>query len=289
MKTTFTYKEINGCTIKGDFYPIQKDQAPLIVYIHGGGLIWGDKSDIVQEQIARYHEAGFNVCSIDYRLAPETKLPAITEDIQDILIWLQNEGKDTYHYDPENIAVIGSSAGAYLALMAGTFDIKPKAIVSFYGYGDILDDWYTKPSPHFTKMTTVPGPLAEQLVQPKELSSAPIERRYAIYLHYRQQGKWLSHVVGLDPVIFASKIRQFCPVHLVDSNYPATLLFHGDQDKDVPHEESVKMSNVLAKFGVDHELITIPNGEHLFDQDMKQPAAIESIDQVITFLNKTLV
>lgn len=288
MNTTFIYKEVHNCTIKGDFYPITKKNAPLIVYIHGGGLIWGEKSDINQEQIKRYHQAGFNVCSIDYRLAPETKLPDIASDIEDALIWLQTEGKDTYHFNPQNIALIGSSAGGYLALLAGAFDVKPKAIVSFYGYGDILADWYTKPSPHFTKMTMVPEALPKQLIQQKPLASAPIERRYAIYLHYRQQGKWLDHVMGQDPVIFANKIRQYCPVHLVDANYPATLLLHGDQDKDVPHDESVKMSDTLTTFGVENQLITIPNGEHLFDQNMKHPDATQAIEQVINFLQKNL-
>lgn len=288
MKTTFIYKEINNCTIQGDFYPIQEEQAPLIIYIHGGGLIWGDKTDMNKEQITRYNQAGFNVCSIDYRLAPETQLPEIVEDIQDILIWLKNEGKEIYNFDPERMAVIGSSAGGYLALLSGTFKIKPKVIVSFYGYGDILGDWYAKPSPHFTNMTMVPELLSKQLIQNKTITNAPIERRYAIYLYYRQQGKWLNNVMDLDPNIYANKIREFCPIHCIDANYPITMLLHGDRDKDVPYEESVNMSKALTKFGVKNQLITIPNGEHIFDQNMQNPDAIQAVNQVITFLQENL-
>ena len=90
------------------------------------------------EQIELYHQAGFNIFSIDYRLAPESKLPAMKEDIADALHWVENEGAKQFDYDPEKIAVIGSSAGGFLALLTGIFTNKPKAIVSFYGYGDII-------------------------------------------------------------------------------------------------------------------------------------------------------
>lgn len=287
MVTTFIYKEVNDCKIAGDFYAIKKKNAPLLVYIHGGGLIWGDKADINQVQVKKYQQAGFNVCSINYRLAPETKLPEIAADIEDLLIWLHAEGKIKFDFDSENIAFIGSSAGGYLALLAGTFAVKPKAIISFYGYGNILGDWYRRPSPHFTKMTMVPETLQRQLIQQSELTNAPIETRYAIYLYYRQQGTWPENVTTLDPVIFSSKLKLFCPIHLLDADYPPTLFLHGDQDKDVPYQESAEMSNALTTLGVQNRLITIPNGEHLFDQHMNHPHAKKAIDEVILFLKDT--
>lgn len=288
VKTTFIYKTTSNCDIKGDFYPVNEENAPLIVYIHGGGLVWGSRTDIHQEQIPLYNQAGFNVCSIDYRLAPETKLPEITADIQDALIWLKEKGNKDYDFDPDRIAMIGSSAGAYLALMSGTFRIKPKVIVSFYGYGDILGAWYTKPSAHFAKMTKVPEMLARQLIQNKAISEAPIERRYAIYLYCRQQGKWIDYVSGLNTKTNSPKLRPYCPVENIDSGYPATLLLHGDADSDVPYQESVKMGQALSKFNVNQQVITIPNGEHSFDQNMENPVVIEAFEQVIAFLKGNL-
>jgi acetyl esterase/lipase len=288
MKTTFIYKTVSNCDIKADFYPVEERQAPLVVYIHGGGLVWGTRGDIHQEQISLYNQAGFHVCSIDYRLAPETKLPAITEDIRDILIWLHEKGNETYDYDVNRIAIVGSSAGGYLALLSGTFPVKPKAIVSFYGYGNILGDWYKKPSAHFTKMTKVPEALARQLIQNKTISEAPIERRYAIYLYCRQQGKWIDYVSNVNPVMHAAKLHAYCPIENIDADYPPTLLLHGDADKDVPYTESVNMSETLSSFGVKNQLITIPNGEHSFDQDMQKPVVAKAFDQVIAFLKETL-
>lgn len=288
MKTTFVYKSTNNCEIKGDFYAVDIENAPLLVYIHGGGLVWGTRTDMHKEQIARYNQAGYNVCSIDYRLAPETKLPEIAKDVKDAFIWLKENGKSTFDYDVERIGVIGSSAGGFLALLSGTFDVKPKVIVSFYGYGNITGDWYMKPSPHFTKMTTVPEALARQLIQNKTISEAPIERRYAIYLYCRQQGKWLDYVTDWNATLNSDQLRDYCPAENIDSTYPTTLLLHGDADEDVPYDESVKMNEAIKQTGGSSQLITIPGGKHSFDQDMTSDLVNRTFDQVIAFLNENL-
>lgn len=48
------------------------------------------------------------------------------------------------------------------------------------------------------------------------------------------------------------------------------------------------MSEALTKFGVKNLLITIPNGENSFDQDMQKPVVAEAFEQVIAFLKKNL-
>lgn len=285
MKTTFVYKEVNGCEMKGDFYSAGVSFAPLIIYIHGGGLIWGTRGDMKKEQITLYQQAGFNVCSIAYRLAPESKLPAIKEDIQDAFIWLKEIGAVKFDFDPERIAVIGSSAGGYLALLSGTFQVKPKAIVSFYGYGDISGEWYRRPSPYFSKMTTVPELLAKQLIQNKMISESPIEKRFAIYLYCRQQGKWLDYAAGSSN---RDTLLEFCPLYQIDASYPPTMLLHGDMDEDVPYQQSVIMNEALERCGVDHNLITIANGKHSFDDQMNNPIVIDVFDKVIQFLKEKL-
>lgn len=288
MKETFVYKEVNGCEIKGDYYSIEKNSAPLVVYIHGGGLIWGTRYDMKKEQINLYQQAGFNVCSMDYRLAPESKLPAIREDIQDMLTWLKGEGATRFGFDPNQIAVTGSSAGGYLALLTGILQDRPKAIVSFYGYGDITGEWYQKPSSYFSKMPSVPEVLAQQLIQKKTISEAPIERRFAIYLYCRQQGKWLDYVT--EPAFQGrlDDLEPLCPLRNIDEDYPSTMLLHGDRDDDVPYEQSVMMSEAFIKAGVDHKMITVPNGKHSFDENMADSSVQDVFAQVIDFLKERL-
>ena len=109
---TYTYKEIDGCSIQCDVY--RPSFAPrrnsTILYIHGGCLIYGSRRDINLEQLRLYLEAGHVLVSIDYRLAPETKLPGIIEDLQDALRWVRDQGPAPFQSDAGCVAVVGHSA-----------------------------------------------------------------------------------------------------------------------------------------------------------------------------------
>ena len=52
------------------------------------------------------------------------------------------------------------------------------------------------------------------------------------------------------------------PVNNVDADYPPTVLMHGTDDTDVPHEQSLMMADQFAKHGVEHLLLSIEGGEH---------------------------
>lgn len=288
MKTTIIYKQEDNFKLQADFYPAPEKSRPVIVYIHGGGLLWGSREDMKSEQIDFYHQAGFNILSIDYRLAPESKLPAIKEDIEDALSWIESVGTQQFDYDAENIAVIGSSAGGYLALLSGTFANKPKAIISFYGYGEIIGDWAVKPSPHYSAMTNVPRELAKMLVSDNVISVGPIEKRYAIYMYGRQHGVWIEEISGLIPIIEKEELSKYCPLYQVKADYPPTLLLHGTKDEDVPYDQAVLMLAKLQENGVESKLITIPEGRHQFDEEWQSPIVQNAFKEVLTFLNNNL-
>src|SRR5699024_8044917 len=163
---------------EGTLYETEAAEAPLLMYIHGGGLVWGTKNDIDQKQVELYTNAGFNVFSIDYRLAPESKLPDIIRDVQNAIEWLVQQGQEHADVYAGNIGVIGSAAGGYVPLMTGNVKTRQQAIISFYGYGDITEDWYLNPSPGFSKMTNVPEVLAQQLIGNEPITASQIEKRY---------------------------------------------------------------------------------------------------------------
>jgi dipeptidyl aminopeptidase/acylaminoacyl peptidase len=135
-------------------------------------------------------------------------------------------------------------------------------------------------------MTQVPAMLVNNLIQKKPLSVGPIERRYAIYLYCRQQGKWNEYVSGMDPMFNRSKLEALCPIRHVGSEYPPTMLLHGDQDEDVPYKESADMAEALNQANVPHQFITIPGGKHVFDEHMQEPAVKDAFSQVLAFLNE---
>lgn len=284
MKTTVVYKTAGSLEIKGDFYPVASDSAPVILYIHGGGLIWGSRIDMREEQIKLYNEAGFAVFTIDYRLAPEAKIPEIKQDVEDAMEWLRTEGTARFGIDPERIIVSGGSAGGYLSLLSGTFEKKPKAIVSFYGYGDITGSWAIDPSPYFRAMARVPKELKSMLVKKEPISEGPIAERYGIYLYGRQTGDWIEDVTGMDTFLKKKQLQQWSPFWNVSADYPPTMLLHGTKDDDVPYEESERMAQKLADAGVENKLITIPGGVHVFDENMDDPVVQDAFSEVISFL-----
>jgi acetyl esterase/lipase len=85
-----------------------------LLWIHGGGMIFGvaEQSDALCTRFAR--EAGVLVISVDYRLAPEDPFPAGLDDCMRALAWLHAEA-DALGIDPDRIAVGGDSAGGGLA------------------------------------------------------------------------------------------------------------------------------------------------------------------------------
>jgi acetyl esterase/lipase len=175
--TSFAYKTVDQKPIYADVsIPKGSGSHPAILFFHGGALIQGSREWILPWQRQLYVDAGFVFVSIDYRLAPETKLPEILSDIEDAYLWLRNVGPGLFDVDPESISVLGNSAGGYLALTSGyRFTPRPRAIVSFYGYGDVTGDWYTEPSEEFLGDGEIPETDARAAVGTTVITGTPFD------------------------------------------------------------------------------------------------------------------
>ncbi|MFN8541190.1 MAG: alpha/beta hydrolase [Thermomicrobiales bacterium] len=265
----------------------------MIVWIHGGALIMGSRSRINPDHLDRYIDAGFAVVAIDYRLAPETLLPVIAEDLQDAFAWVRNKLAKSACLDPERVAVVGHSAGGYLTLLSGCLiEPRPQALVAFYGYGDIAGDWYSHPDEFYRQQPLVAEADARAAVGGQVLADADdrtSQARRSFYLWCRQQGRWPNEVVGADPHAEPGAFEPWCPVRHVTAEYPPTLLLHGDEDTDVPYAQSVQMAGALARAEVEHEFITIAGGGHGFERDMAdQPVVQDAVARVVAFLSRQL-
>ena len=267
-KITYTYKQAGELKILADVYPAPGKNRPVVVWIHGGALIMGNREGVPVWLLEACRRNEYVLVSFDYRLAPETKLPLIIEDVEDALRWIRKKGPKLFHADPRRIAVVGGSAGGYLTLTAG-FRVKPRpqALVSLYGYGDIVGPWYSEPSPH-------PRHQVSKLSREeafKQVSGKPIsdfrERKGnggAFYQFCRQQGLWPKAVSGWDPRKEPEKFYPYMALKNVTADYPPTLLIHGDNDTDVPYEQSDMMAGEFKKHQVEHRLIRLEGGEHGF-------------------------
>jgi acetyl esterase/lipase len=289
-KRTYTYKAVGECEIRADVYQAAGNAPrPVVVWVHGGALVTGHRDNLRAWERDLYLGAEYHVVSIDYRLAPETKLPAIIEDLQNACRWVKEAGPDLFGADPRRIAVIGHSAGGYLALVSGfRVDPRPSALVVFYGYGDIAGKWYSHPDPFYRKQPTVSEEEAWASVGQSVISGTKEnEKRHRFYLYCRQQGLWPKHVAGYDPDLEPEALARFCPVRNVTSDYPPTLLLHGDQDKDVPYQQSEMMAAELTKAGVENELAIIPGAEHGFDVEGRE-TTVSAARRVLAFLRAHL-
>lgn len=267
IETTVAYRKVEGHSILADVYRPEGDAAcPVIVWIHGGALILGHRKSVEPKVLRLAEEHGWALVSLDYRLAPETKLPDLISDIEAAFDWLAGDGAGRFRLDPERIVVVGGSAGGYLTLITGyRVQPQPKALVAFYGYGDLMGDWYSTPSPHARhNVKTISREEAGEQTDGTVISDARQRKGNGglIYLHYRQNGIWPEKVSGFDRATIAQKIAPFEPVRNVTADFPPTLLIHGTNDTDVPFEQSTLMVEQFEQHGTPFILKPIANGEH---------------------------
>jgi dipeptidyl aminopeptidase/acylaminoacyl peptidase len=107
------------------------------------------------------------------------------------------------------------------------------------------------------------------------------------YLYCRQNGLWPKEVAGFDPQSDPKALEPFCPIRHVTENYPPTMLIHGTNDTDVPHEQSVQMNRELARHGVPHEFISVQGGGHGLG-GLERNRLAEIRERVVTFLGRHL-
>jgi len=277
---TYAYKTVKetGEEIKLDVHRAPGDAIqPVVIFIHGGALMGGDRKmssrpgSLLQTLLSN----DYVVVSIDYRLAPNVKLPVIIEDLRDAYAWVHKKGPRLAHIDPNQIFVMGQSAGGYLTQMTGfCVSPRPRALVSFWGYGDISSEWYSRPDAFYRQQPLVTKEEAEQ----------PGSRK--LYLYCRQQGIWPRVVLGHDPDTEPRAFDPYCPVRNVTRKYPPIMLVHGTKDTDVPYSLSVQMDQELTAKNVPHEFITIPEGVHGFRSKVDAEVEAKTYEQMLAFLSK---
>ena len=232
------YKNINGKSLQLDIYKSRAltKPAPLLVFIHGGGWKSGNRADYLVYLIA-FAKKGYVTATVSYRLLNVAPYPACAEDITDAVQWLYKNGEN-YGYDPDRIALIGGSAGAHLAMLAGyewkrngaTPDSslarvtkhKIKAIVDIYGPTDLTTEFSRTNS-------TVTDFLARTYEQAPEL------------------------------------FLEASPIHYLNKNNPPTMILHGTSDQTVPVSQSDLLKGCLDSLGVPNVYYKVPLWPHTMD------------------------
>lgn len=247
------YARVGDVVLKLDAsVPDGKGPFPAVIIVHGGGFTGGNKQMYVTPMFEPLSRAGFAWFSIDYRLAPQYKFPAAVEDVDHAIEYVKSHAAE-YKVDTKRIALLGESAGGYLVSFVGTQKeprLRVAAIVSFYAPHNLMGELEMR---------------RQQGVEPSAI-------------------KDFLGITEFDSAALA-RVRKDSPINRVHKGMPPYLLVHGNEDKVVAYEQSVKMCERLKQAGDSCELCTVVNAGHGMTGWEKTP---EYKQKVIDWLGQEL-
>lgn len=248
-----------------------------LIYLHGGGLLYGTKEDLPKRHLETFTQAGLQIFAINYPLAPQAQIEEIVSSIQQSIKHLQNQLHLELPY-----FLFGRSAGAYLALLTATkinqqTDIKkPQGVISYYGYGFLTDGWFDSQSLHYLKLPLVSESTFQSLIATPS-QEADLKTHFSCYIYARQSGKWKSLIYqGRDKFFYIDY-----SLRLAELNLPI-FAAHATGDPDVPFAEFQALCEKFnpTKFVIAAEL-------HDFDRDEQSKDTWELIQATINFVQNT--
>lgn len=234
------YARVGAVALRLDLHlPRGPVRSPLIVWVHGGAWRAGSKKDM---PLAKLVGDGYAVASVDYRLSTEAKFPAQVHDLKAAVRFLRGHG-DEWKLPVKKILVAGDSAGAHLAALVGVLngnaelegkigtDLKQSSdvqgILSFYG-GANLTTILKQSTPHGLSVR-VPA---------------------------------LELLLGGQPEDVPELARLASPIFHVDKNDPPLLLLHGDQDPQMPVNQSLELRGAYEKVKAPVQLEIVHGAVH---------------------------
>lgn len=110
--------------------------APVLVQIHGGGWMYGDRTQQAYPLMSLMAELGWVCAAVSYRLSPRETWPAQLDDVRAAIAWLRDNIAG-HGGDPDFIALTGGSAGGHLTMLAALEEgARVRAAVPYYGPPD---------------------------------------------------------------------------------------------------------------------------------------------------------
>lgn len=229
--TGIVYREVAGERLMMDLYPAagRSASAPAVIVIHGGAWMTGERQDM-EALCTALAQNGMVAATVDYRLAPASKWPAMLEDVRAAVTFLRANA-ERFGIDPDRIGAAGASSGAHLALMvgfSGDTSSRVMAVLNLFGPTDLTKD-------------------------------------YSPFLAYAMA----DQVLGKDLADAADDIRDFSPVTYVTGDDAAVFTVHGTEDALVPAIQAERLDDALRAVGVEHTLMLIDGMDHGITIDRK--------------------
>ena len=247
---------------------------PVIISIHGGAFMGGDKRDIQLMPMLEGLKRDYAVVAINYRMSGEALFPALVHDVKAAIRWVRGNA-DRFLFDPDRIATWGGSAGGYLSLMAGVSTGVADLEDASLGHPDqssgvqAVVDWFGPTD--FLKMDEQ---LAESgMAPPEDYSHSGANSPESLLL-----GQKITEIPEL--------VRAANPETYITPNAPPFFIQHGDRDDTVPHQQSVNLAAKLrAVLGPDKVYFELLPGARHADPAFETP---QNVKKVLDFLDQHL-
>ncbi|PAY21071.1 lipase [Rhodopirellula sp. SM50] len=240
IQRDLSFAKGDGVDLKLDFYPSQTDGlSPLIVWVHGGAWRSGDKRNLPIKQLT---ERGFAIASLNYRLSVTARFPAQTEDIKAGIRFLRAHAT-RFEIDPDRIVIAGASAGGHLAALVGVSAGAQALEDRSMGNADVSSD--------VSAIVSLYGASNLQTILSQSTPHGLSVREPALKL-----------LLGDVPTGVPEAARLASPVEHVDSGDPPLLLIHGDQDPQMPINQSHELHGAYERAGLDVTFHVIHGAAH---------------------------
>ena len=205
------------------------EETPVLIYIHGGAWIDGDKSEFLQvKPLAEQIFPGYAMISFNYRLydfvSKQNRFPAQEEDVKAALLYIRSKLAKWNLSD--KIILSGASAGGHLALLHGLKNRESdiKGLIAFFPPTDLTSLF------GFNNLTSL----------------------------------GLTEIMGGTPMTAPANYQNSSPVNFASSDDPPIIFFHGETDQVVPISQSERLETALKNTQIRHQFIRVPNQGHGF-------------------------
>lgn len=263
--TNIAYANVSESQKLDLYIPKGNGPFPVIIYIHGGGFMFGskdggDSNAIIENGIKR----GYAIVSVEYRLSKEATFPAAIDDVQQAILFVKKNASK-YNLEANKMATWGGSAGGNLAALAGT-----KGSAAANTNVQAVVDWF---GPIY--FSTMDKQFADLGITPKIGRTDSKDSPESHYIGYTIGSKEAEPIVA-----------EASPQSYISANNPAFFIQHGTADSNIPITQSEvfaqKLTETLGKSHVTFEKLEgAKHGGAAFETK-------ENLDKVFAFLDQYL-
>ena len=236
---------------------------PLVVWVHGGGWMEGDKLLPAGAPQFGLPARGYALACINYRFSSEATFPAQIHDVKAALRFLRGHAVE-YGLDKSRVAVWGFSAGGHLAALAGTSG----GVAAL----EDLTQGYPGESSRVKTVIDWSGPIDFLQLDAEAIANGCGDPGYG------SPSSSTSLLIGAPIADRTDLVQSANPITYISADDPPFFIQHGDQDCSVAWQQSQLLEDALGSSRVTLELLPEGHGGPLFD-------AAANISKISDFLD----